>query len=229
MKNARLMAVCGLLMSTAAATAGEFLLQDNFERPAADGETVLHLQNVGDSDAVWEATSNLFISQNGGVEVTDDGPFVGRVVLPAEGRIITLEASVRPTSKESNPPWVGIGIGSAKLGNPTFGGLYLFAHATGICSLAFNADPNDATSARAITLQSGQIRSWDPDGTNRLRLVYDRESNLASAWVNDELLAEAVNLEENNFSLSCEFAGFSGYGQAPAVRRIGDITMSVSE
>jgi len=207
--------------------------QDGFIRKEAESGTPLDSEKVGKSNLVWEATSNVVLAGESGLQVTDQGAFVGRVTLPKDFKVVTVEADVYPAvpgDQDSVKPWIGVGIGNAKLGIPNFGGLVLALRPEGVFSLLFNPSSNDAASSQSIALTNGHIKSWNPNGMNHLKLVYNKENNTVSAFANeDEVLVDELSLTEQNLTLVSEFAGFSGFGQSSEVKSIGGFHLSVSQ
>jgi hypothetical protein len=230
MKTMSLVCYLGFLAAATLLHAEPITFQDDFDRKGKEAGAPLNGQHVGAGPAVWQATSNVLTSEGAGLRVTDQGAFVGRVALPADLKEIAVEAGIRPVQFSSTPPWIAAGIGNAQLENPNFGGLFLLVYPGGIYNLLLNPDPKDARSAHAVSLKSGRITSWNPDGMNRVKIVYNRGSDSVSAFANgDEKLADAVSLKEKNLSLDCGYAGFSGFGQSSEARIVGGFTATVSK
>jgi len=222
----------GFLCLTGGLRAETLRLYDDFSSGDGAPGTPLDSKNVGASKVAWEATKNVVLAGGSGVEVTDQGAFVGRVAVPGQATNLTVEAGVYPSAPgEAGPKaWIGVGIGAAKLGNPNFGGLLLLVYPEGIYSLIFSPIKDDPTSARAISLKSGRIASWNPNGMNHLKLVYDTTTGSVSAFANDQdELVSAYSLKDDGHTVEAEFAGFSGFGQSSDVKSVGDFTLSVVE
>lgn len=213
-------------------SAGPIKYQDDFERSASDAGQPLALQNVGKSQTPREATANLVLGDGGGVKVTDQNAFVGRLALPPNLKEITIEAKINPVpvaGKETDGSnWMSIGMGNSPLASPSFGGLFLLVRAGGVFSLMYNPEADDPRSANAVAIKSGKIKTWNPDGLNEVKLVFNKESDEVSAFANgDEMLIEGLSLKEKNFSPECSFAGFSGIWQSSEVRSIGSFNATI--
>ncbi|MFA6288933.1 MAG: hypothetical protein WC661_16245 [Opitutaceae bacterium] len=209
-------------------------LQDDFDRKGKEMAGLLHGQPVGSSKTLWEATSNVIISPGAGIKVDDQGAFVGRVALPAKLSEVTVEVDIHPappTNKTAgSPPWIAAGIGNGPLSNPNFGGLFLLVYPNGIFSLLFNPSTEDERSSKVITLKSGRIQSWNPDAMNRLKIVYNQETGSVSAYINnDEEMVAALSLKTKGLSLTCGYAGFSGFGQSSEARSVGNFSLKTTE
>lgn len=212
--------------------AGTIRYQDDFERSAGDAGQPLALQNVGKSQTPWEATPNLVLGDGGGVKVTDQNAFIGRLALPPDLKEITIEAKINPVpfaGKESDGSnWLSIGMGNSPLASPSFGGLFLLVRAGGFFSLMYNPESDDPRSSKAVAVKSGKIKTWNPDGLNEVKLVFNNESGEVSAYANgDEMLIDSISLKEKNFSPECSFAGFSGIWQSSDARSVGAFNATI--
>jgi len=207
--------------------------QDNFDCKPGEAGTPLDLRNIGTSQTAWEATSNLVVAEGNGLNVTDQNPFIGRVTLPGELKEVAVEADINPVapaSQAENPvTWLSVGIGNGPLINPSFGGLFLLVRPGGTYSLMFNPESDDTRSSRAVALKNGRIQSWNPDGMNRVKVVYDKAADSVSAFANgDETLVDGVVLKDKNLSLDAVYAGFSGIWQSPETRGVGKFSATVT-
>lgn len=202
--------------------------QDNFEVKEGEETTPLDLRNIGASQTAWEATPNAVMVKGSGIRASDDNPFVCRVALPGELKEVTIEADLSPNPVSQG--WMSLGIGSGEIGNPSFGGLFLLLRSNGSYSLMFNPNPEDTRSASAIALKSGRIQTWNPDGMNALKLVYDRTSDSVSAMANgEEELFTGLSLKEKDVSLQAGYAGVSGIFATTEGRSVGKFSATISK
>ncbi len=210
------------------AHADTVVLQDNFDSKTAEEGTPLDSQKVGASQTMWEATSNALIVKGAGIRASDDNPMVCRVPVPADAKEITVEADLKPDLKGKG--WMAVGMGSGAPANPNFGGLFLLVFPNGGYSLMFNPLPDDTRSASVVTFKSGRIQSWNPDGMNTLKLVYNRETGMVSAFANGtEELVKGVSLTEKKLTLKAEFAGVSAIFQTSEGRSVGKFIATITK
>jgi hypothetical protein len=219
--------VClGLLCAGLNLHAETVVYRDAFDRKSGQDGKPLDLRTIGASKAIWEASSNVILAEAKGVRVTDDGPFVGRVVLPVPYKVLTIEADIKPSKVEQG--WMSIGMGNSVIDNPSFGGVFLLLRQGGLYSLMFNPDPDDTRSSKAFALKTGYIQTWNPDTLNSLKIVYDRDAGTVSAYANsDELLFNAISLKEKSLVLDASYAGFSGVFQYSKQRNIGKFSVTI--
>lgn len=224
----------GLLCLVGHVSAETVTFQDNFDCKPGEAGTPLDLRNIGTSQTAWEASSNLVMAEGNGLNVTDQNPFIGRVTLPSELKEVSVEADINPVppaSQAENPAtWLSVGIGNAPLINPSFGGLFLLVRPGGTYSLMFNPESDDTRSSRAVALKSGRIQSWNPDGMNHVKIVYDKAADSVSAFANgDEPLVDGIVLQDKNISLDAAYAGFSGIWQSSEARGVGKFSATITK
>ncbi|HSI08694.1 MAG TPA: hypothetical protein VK985_08880 [Rariglobus sp.] len=218
----------GLLCATINLRAEVLTYRDAFDRKAGQDGKPLDLRPIGAGKLAWEASANVVLAEGKGVRVTDNGPFVSRVALPAQFKTVTIEADIKPAKTEQG--WISIGMGGGTIDNPSFGGLFLLLRQSGLYSLMFNPDPDDPRSAKAFALKTGYIQTWNPDTLNSLKIVYDRDAGTISAYANsDELLVDSVSLKEKSLVLDAAYAGFSGVFQSSRQRGIGKFNVTISK
>ncbi len=206
--------------------------EDAFSRKDGGAGSPLDADNVGTSKAAWEATKNVVLAEGPGIEVTDQGAFVGHIALPDGVKKVTVEADIYPAIPDeptNSKGWIGLGMGGADLGIPNFGGLLLLVYPNGTFSILFDPVTNDPSSAKAVVLKIGHITSWKPTGMNHLKLVYDKLSDTVSAFANEkeEVLASELSLKDGGHILETKFAGFSGFGQSSEVISVGGFALEV--
>lgn len=202
--------------------------EDNFETKDGEETMPLDLRNIGKSQTAWEATPNALLVKGSGIRASDDNPFVCRVALPTELKAVTIEADLSPNPESKG--WMSLGVGRGEIGNPSFGGLFLLIRPNGGFNLMFNPNPEDTRSASAIALKSGQIHSWNPDGMNAIKLVYDRASETVSATANgDEELVGNLSLKEKDISFEAGYAGISGIFATSEGRSVGKFSATISK
>jgi hypothetical protein len=223
-----LLAGVGLLSAAINVQAEVITYRDTFDRKVGQDGKTLDLRPIAGGKVVWEASANVVLAEMKGVRVTDDSPFVGRVVLPAQFKAVTIEADIKPAKAEQG--WVSIGMGGSTIDNPSFGGLFLLLRQGGIYSLMFNPDPDDPRSSKAFALKTGYIQTWNPDTLNALKIVYDRDAGTISGYANsDELLFDGVSLKEKNLVFDAAYAGISGVFQSSKQRSIGKFNVTISK
>ena len=218
-------AVCSFTSSEAVS------YQDDFGDAEKSPGASLNGSRVGTSSVFWEATPNVRIADGYSLKVDDQGPFVCRVAVPIDVKGISRSAKINPTSPAGGrQAWVGLGIGDGVLGNPNFDGLLLVVYSSGIYNLLYNPEKGDGTSSKAVSIQQGRLRTWNPDGMNRLLLVYDEKGGTVSVQVNEnEEVVSGLSLEKLGYTLRCRYAGVSGFGQASNVRSVSDFSLTFEE
>ncbi|CAN5728832.1 hypothetical protein BH09VER1_BH09VER1_39110 [soil metagenome] len=201
-------------------------LQDNFDSKTAEDGTPLDSLNVGTTQTAWEATPNAVLIKGSGLRAADDNPFVCRIALPSELKEVTVEADLSPNPAAKG--WLSVGIGNGALANPNFGGLFFFVLPGGVYSLMLNPEPEDTRSLNAVVLKKGRLQSWNPDGMNSLKLVYNKEAGTVSAFANgNEEIVKDVSLKDKNLTLQPDFAGVSGIFEASETRSVGKFSATI--
>lgn len=228
-KNIATTVIAGVALVSLSVSAEEITLKDNFNRSSVSAP--LNGTRVGESATYWQATPNL-LAADGGLEVSNDAGFVGRVELPQAVKRVIVEADVYPSAsmdrQGSAGCWLGVGIGNAELGIPNFGGLTLALRPNGIFSILFNPSDNDPRSSQSIVLKNGRVHSWLPNGMNRLKLIYDKGTDTVTAVANgEELLMNEFSLKEGNHVLDCSYAGISGFGQSAMVKSMSNFSLTI--
>lgn len=224
MKNPRyicLPTLCLSLCLIGATIRAEIIeLKDDFDIQGKSASSLLQRQAVGNSQIVWDATSNISYSEASGLVIKDQEAFMARVAVPAAVTETIVEADLRPVQPGAKAGWVAVGMGKSSLGNPTFGGLYLLVFPKGDYALLFNPDENDARSSKVVTLKRGRISTFDMESTTRLKLSYHASGMSVSAWINEDPILEAFDLKDKGLKLNPAYVGFSGYGQAPNIKTV---------
>jgi hypothetical protein len=182
-------------------------------------------------DTLWEASKTVLLNgakDAGYIAVGEPAPFSARVPVPGGAKVITVEVSlhVAPASPDK-PNWLAIGIGNPPLGSPPWGGgVYLRVDPSGRFGVAYSGDPNDWTSTNVISLKSGTVPEFDPDGLTKLKLEYNSETQTISGWANGESIFQDISVKDHQIDPA--FAGFSGFGQQPNIKTAGAFLLTVS-
>lgn len=229
MKIMHTLFMLGLALATYNAVAGEVSLDDDFTQ-AKEG-AALNGEKVGKSKHDWKVTPNVIMAAKGGLELSNDRPFLGRVELGGKAKKISVEAEVYPSpSAEAYRCWVGVGIGNDQFSPPNFRGVMLILRPGGVFSLIFNPASEDGKPVDPVVLKNGRLSTWIPTGMNQIKLVFDKEKNTVSAFANEkDVLVNELSLKDKGLVLESQYAGFSGYGQTPDVKTVGSFSLSVSE
>lgn len=160
----------------------------------------------------WRATANLAFAggADGGIAVTNESPFMGRVAIAPEAEVVVAEADLMsPVSG-----WVALGLGAPKLGTPTWGrGLYVIVNDKGGYALFGNDNPADWMSKSAVRLKVGGINGFAPQTPVRVKLQYDKERQEVTLWINQAMVADRLGVADRGFTVEPSFAGFSGFQQ----------------
>lgn len=228
MKTSLLTCLLGLFCFAGSVCAETITYQDSFECKEGEEGNPLDLRNIGKSQTAWEATPNAVMVKGSGIRATDDNAFVCRVALPSDLKEVSVEADLSPNPESKG--WMSVGVGNGPLGNPSFGGLFLLIRSNGGFSLMFNPESEDTRSSAAVALKNGRIQTWNPDGMNAVKLVYDRATNSVTAIANgDEDLVKDLSLKEKDFTLDAGFAGVSGIFSTTEGRSVGKFSASISK
>lgn len=216
----------------------ETVISDDFstagQRSAGDklNDTATESRN-----AKWDASPNVVLMENDGkgcVSVKDPMGFYAKVKIPAGFKVIRIEVDARPQEVASGK-WKGffmIGLGRTEKFNINWlGGAYLTLDISGHAAVSYHpplndgADPNKGAGVKA--LKGANIKSFKRDGMNKMVFEYDTESNTISAWVNEELVAEHLALQQVGFTPTLDVMGFSGWALEPNQPLVSNVTVTL--
>lgn len=181
--------------------------------------------------AVWEATKNVILNgskDSGYLSLADGLPFAARVPLFGGAKEISVEASVHVAAAGGSANWLAVGIGNPKLGVPAWGnGVFLFVTSGGAFGCSFNPNPEDWESKENVSIKTGHIPEYDPDGLIQVKLVYKPKENTVSAWINDEPVVEDAAVPTDGAQLDPAYAGISGFAQQPNIKTAASFSVQV--
>lgn len=220
-----------VLCSTLATAFAETVIKDSFARSESrKASEPLESRPTETGGATWLATRNLVLSQEegqSGVALTNAGAFSGKVAIPAEGDLITIEAEVRAVPSAGGTNWVAIGLGDLpKEGGFSWSkGLFLLVMNTGQFQAFANYQPGGA--APTITIKNGNTLDFDPAGMTKVKIEYDRRTHVLCLWVNEIAVVKGYTFKESQFLPDTSFAGFSGFKQTPMTQTVRNFSVTV--
>ena len=209
----------------------ETTIKDSFARSESrKSSEPLESRPTETGGATWIATRNLVLSQDGGqpgVALTNAGAFSGKVVLPAEGDLITIEAEIRAVPSAGGTNWVAIGLGDLpKEGEFSWSkGLFLLLMNTGQFQAFANFQAGG--SAPTIAIKNGNTLDFDATGMTKVKIEYDRRIHVLSLWVNEIAVMKSYTFKESQFLPDTSFAGFSGFKQTPMTQTVRNFSVTV--
>ncbi|PAW78780.1 MAG: hypothetical protein B9S32_05195 [Verrucomicrobia bacterium Tous-C9LFEB] len=210
----------------------ETIIKDSFSRSESrKSSDPLESRPTETGGATWIATRNLVIAPDAagqsGVAVSNAGAFSGKVALPAEGDLITIEAEVRAVPSAGGTNWVAIGLGDLpREGEFSWSkGLFLLVMNTGQfqCFANFQAGGAGPT----IAIKNGNTLDFDATGMTKVKIEYDRRSHVLCLWVNEIAVVKGYPFKENQFLPDTSFAGFSGFKQTPMTQTVRNFSVTV--
>jgi len=200
-------------LGVASSAPADTIISDTF-KAAGGSARPLGAARTEQGNTAWEATPNLMASggSEGGVTVSDGAYFIGKLPLPrAPFQKLVIEATVRLTKDQGENPWVAIGAGNPGPTNNSWGGgFFLLLHQDGQWGAFFN--PDLAKRETISRLDGGRAVDFDAEGTNTLKIEYDRAKNQVSMWVNGAKVIDGAGLGQPGFHPELSYAGFSGSG-----------------
>jgi len=210
---------------------GDSQISDSF-KTSGRSEQPLDGAKAESGNATWEATSNLIIKSGSesGVAVNDSAYFIGKVPISgSQTKGIELEASVRLSKVSGTNPWFAIGLGNpGRKNNSWGGGFFLLLHKDGQWAGFFN--PNPEKRETISRLSGGRAVDFDGEGTNSLKIDYDKTKNQVSMWVNGAKVIDDYDLSQHDFQPDLAYAGFSGSdGQLSDIVGLEDIKVSLKD
>lgn len=213
--------ICFSLLLALVPAQAETVIKDDFATTGqrSVGEK-LHKTATESRNASWDATGNIMLAEDQGkgcVNLSDSMGFVAKVKVPTGSKVIRVEADVHPQPKDAGEQggFISIGIGKPPQFNVTWlAGVYVSLTSTGRSSIGIHPDFGDGTDPNksgSTALKGLLVKSYKPDGMNKVVIEYDVETNSVTASVNGEEIASHYALEKNNFTPTVEYAGFSGW------------------
>lgn len=210
----------------------ETIIKDSFARgESRKASEPLESRPTETGTANWIATRNLVVMQDAagqsGVALTNAGAFSGKVALPAEGDLITIEAELRAVSAAGGTNWVAIGLGDLpREGEFSWSkGLFLLVMNTGQFQCFANFQAGGA--APTIAIKNGNTLDFDAAGMTKVKLEYDRHSHVLNLWVNEIAVVKGYVFKESQFLPDTSFAGFSGFKQTPMTPTVRNFSVTV--
>lgn len=229
--------VFGILISLSLVQA-ETVIKDSFGGTGqrAAGER-LNKTATESRNAIWDATPTVLLGEDGGkgcVVVADNAGFLAKLKIPANNKIIRIEADVHPmpSGDADRSGFVMIGMGKPPGFNINWlGGFYLSLDVKGRASVQYHPELNDGVDAnKGLGLKgvkSSVIKSFKPDGMNKMVLEYDASAGTVSAWVNEEEVVNRFALEKTGFTPVLETLGFSGWQLQSNTPLLADFTVTL--
>lgn len=208
------------------------VIKDQFGLKERGAGLTLNGNPTESGDATWETTRTVELAGEGDagyVVVADNKPFMGRVAVPPNAKVISVEAKVRAVSDQGNN-WIAVGIGNPKLGTPGWGkGVFLFVDAAGSYFSCCGASDPAYSPDSFVRVGGGPGKvppGFNPDGMNLFKLQYNVSDNSVSAWINGVQVMENTSLEGKGFTVEPAFAGFSGFWQKQGAKTVSDFTVT---
>lgn len=200
----------------------ETVIKDSFGSTGQRGSgEKLNKTATESRNAVWDSAGPIMLGESDGkgcVVVTDNTGFVAKLKLPANNKVIRVEADAHPVPM-GDPGKIGfvmIGMGKPPGFNINWlSGMYISLDVKGRASVCYHPELNDGVDANKglglKPIKSAIIKSFKPDGMNKMVIEYDAGANTVSGWVNDEEVVTHFALDKTGFTPVLEYAGFSGW------------------
>ncbi|PAW78360.1 MAG: hypothetical protein B9S32_07475 [Verrucomicrobia bacterium Tous-C9LFEB] len=188
-------------------------------------------------NAIWESTPTVLLGEDSGkgcVVVADNTGFLAKLKIPANSKVIRIEADAHPmpSGDADRTGFVMIGMGKPPGFNINWvGGIYLSLDVKGRAAVQYHPELNDGVDANkglgVKGMKSAIIKSFKADGMNKMVIEYDSSAGTVSAWVNDEEVVNRFALEKTGFTPVLETLGFSGWALQSNVPLLADFTVTL--